>query len=161
MFSIRARTFSGLSSFLACSLVFSGSRYPSAHWPSPRFCRGRPDRPGPLEPGPAAGFPVFGASLGGVTRRCAPGMRDATGAAVPTTSLSRCHRGPHARLGSGAPHVTVRLGSDGAPGRTDHAAGTAEVHVASYHEVLLGCRADHGRKSHARDAGPPNHHPDM
>src|SRR4051794_18490458 len=36
MFSMRARTLSGLSSFLLRSFGLSGSRYPSAHWPSPR-----------------------------------------------------------------------------------------------------------------------------
>src|SRR4051794_28426982 len=32
---MRSRTLSGLSSFFACSLGFNGSRWPSAHWPSP------------------------------------------------------------------------------------------------------------------------------
>src|SRR3954464_5736233 len=41
MFSMRARTLSGLSSFLLRSLGLSGSRCPSAHWPSPRALRGR------------------------------------------------------------------------------------------------------------------------
>src|SRR3954468_13679709 len=41
MFSMRARTLSGLSSFLIRSFGFSGSRWPSAHWPSPRALRGR------------------------------------------------------------------------------------------------------------------------
>src|SRR3954464_9436387 len=41
MFSMRARTLSGLSSFLLRSLGLSGSRWPSAHWPSPRALRGR------------------------------------------------------------------------------------------------------------------------
>src|SRR3954454_16772835 len=36
MVSMRARTLSGLSSFLVRSFGLSGSRYPSAHWPSPR-----------------------------------------------------------------------------------------------------------------------------
>ena len=40
MFSIRARTLSGSSSFLIRSLGLSGSRWPSAHWPSPRGRRG-------------------------------------------------------------------------------------------------------------------------
>src|ERR1700759_3590461 len=40
MFSIRARTLSGWSSFLDCSFLFSGSRYPSAHWPSALPLRG-------------------------------------------------------------------------------------------------------------------------
>src|SRR5665647_2063020 len=33
---MRARTFSGSSSFLVCSLALSGSRCPRAHWPSSR-----------------------------------------------------------------------------------------------------------------------------
>src|SRR5680860_1124322 len=41
MFSMRARTLSASSSFLDCSLALSGSRYPKAHWPSPRLGRGR------------------------------------------------------------------------------------------------------------------------
>src|SRR3954463_8630290 len=41
MFSMRARTLSGLSSFLIRSLGVRGSRCPSAHWPSPRALRGR------------------------------------------------------------------------------------------------------------------------
>src|SRR5436305_1853002 len=39
MFSIRARTLSGLSSFLDRSFGLSGSRCPSAHCPSPRGLR--------------------------------------------------------------------------------------------------------------------------
>src|SRR6476646_114842 len=41
MFSTRARTLSGLSSFLTCSFGLSGSRYPSFHWPSPLRFGGR------------------------------------------------------------------------------------------------------------------------
>src|ERR1700688_3519716 len=41
MFSMRARTLRGASSFLFCSLGFSGSRQPSAPWPSPRCLAGR------------------------------------------------------------------------------------------------------------------------
>src|SRR5581483_3077027 len=40
MFSMRARTLSGLSSFLLRSLGFKGSRCPSAHCPSPRLALG-------------------------------------------------------------------------------------------------------------------------
>src|SRR5919199_1297594 len=40
MFRIRSRTWSGSSSFLDCSFLFSGSVYPRAHWPSPRLGRG-------------------------------------------------------------------------------------------------------------------------
>ena len=43
---MRARTLSGLSSFLICSLGLSGSRYPSFHWPSARRLVGRGLRAG-------------------------------------------------------------------------------------------------------------------
>src|ERR1700738_4303973 len=36
MSRMRARTLRASSSFLNCSFGLSGSRYPSAHWPSPR-----------------------------------------------------------------------------------------------------------------------------
>src|SRR4051794_1214561 len=36
---MRARTLSGLSSFLVRSFALSGSRWPNAHWPSPRARR--------------------------------------------------------------------------------------------------------------------------
>src|SRR5690242_9556910 len=39
MFSIRARTLSPSSSRLVRSFGFSGSRWPSFHWPSPRLRR--------------------------------------------------------------------------------------------------------------------------
>src|ERR1700742_192052 len=42
-FRIRSRTFSASSSCLNCSLGLSGSRSPSAHWPSLRLLAGRGD----------------------------------------------------------------------------------------------------------------------
>src|SRR4051794_5955343 len=97
MFSIRARTLSGLSSFLIRSFGFSGSRCPSAHWPSPRAFRGR-------AVGPA------GLLLGAMSAV----LRVFVGAARRSTAARRpAHRG---RLGRGSrvPGVhRCRVGADG------------------------------------------------
>src|SRR3954447_15675554 len=105
MFSIRARTLSGLSSFLDCSLALSGSRYPSAHCPSPRLGRVRPERPGPVEPGPAAGLPLFEASLGGVTGMRSWVERRTKRYVTVDIVVGEVRRRPHAPAGSGAPYT--------------------------------------------------------
>src|SRR3954447_6230277 len=157
MFSIRVRTFSASSSFLNCSLELSGSRYPRAHWPSPRFCRARPERPG--APGPDVGPDLVAVGAGREAGRSADVMggqscvvRDARAAeSMSTFSSTTGDRTPGWSELGGAPWR--RCGS-GRP--TDHAAGAPEVHVASYHEVLGRCRTDHGDKSPGSDASLTN-----
>src|SRR3954454_16189559 len=73
MFRMRARTLSGLSSFLDCSFLFSGSVLPRAHWPSPRLGRARTKRP--IRPSVGA---VLEAVLVLVISAC-PGVRGAGG----------------------------------------------------------------------------------
>src|SRR3954453_20342362 len=151
MFSMRARTLSGLSSFLDCSFWFSGSRYPSAHCPSPRFCRGRPERPGPVGAGLVEEVPellpgaVPGDVVGGVTRGCAPVDETHDALCSPRPLCREVCRRPRARLAAGRP---------GGPGQTDHAPRAAEVHVASDHEVHRRCGADHGPSLTARTRSP-------
>src|SRR4051794_28322245 len=135
MFSIRARTFSGLSSFLLRSFGFNGSRWPSAHWPSPRALRtGRAGR-------------TAGADGSGV----APGRAGVLLSAIAASSGSqvsyRWTRGARRPAPSGARDNGVSGGRHGARpkkqeraasvSRTDRAADTAVVNVATGHEAAV------------------------
>src|SRR3954447_20252149 len=113
MCRIRSRTWSGSSSFLDCSFLFSGSVYPRAHWPSPRLARGISVR-------------VAGDAL---KRRS--GMRWSVlgWSGAEGRALRRARRGSARGAASARP--------------TDHAARAAEVHVATYHEVHLVRGGDH------------------
>src|SRR5262249_46272618 len=115
MCRIRSRTWSGSSSFLDCSFLFSGSVDPRAHWPSPRLARG--------------------SSL----RVAGDGWKRRSGMRWSVLGWSGAG-GPRATSGA----ASAAGGRAGSAGPTDHAARATEVHVATYHEVHLVRDGDHG-----------------
>src|ERR1700727_2692002 len=137
---IRWRTLSPSSFFLFSSFLFSGSRYPSAHWPWPR-CRWT-DGIWRVPSCPARSGPLLRAGLGRDVRRgrqlrsAAPEILLASG---PVSSSATQGRGGQATRAAGnRPRRTPSMGAVSAAVSTGGAAHPEQVNIPAGDEEGIG-----------------------